>query len=211
MGPNESVSERIGVAIICVAYCHNRRNLESCHMKRAILVLLLFGTGAGGIAQTKRDKGTAPVDLNSPTWKAYEATHDALWKKGMTALHAEYTRENEGNNCGSLQSEAEIGSCNGRDNEITQANYDAYARTLSALLRLQPPIDDPLESFPKNRGKTFDSGERAWVLYRKMTCSAKSDAWYGGSGQGQLETSCLQDLTRRHMHELESIYSKDYV
>ncbi|MDR3736291.1 MAG: lysozyme inhibitor LprI family protein [Acidobacteriaceae bacterium] len=177
-------------------------------MKNVVLVLLL-GLSVCLVAQTKkRAKPVKPVNLDSPAWKAYDAKMDVLRKQATTALHAEYAREEDGDECSTLPSEAQISNCLAHEQEITTKNYAAYAKALTALLRVRWP-KDPMGSMPLNRGTKFDAAERSWVLYRNKTCSAKSDAAYGGSGQGQIETNCLQDLTRRHMHELESLYKDE--
>ncbi len=177
-------------------------------MKRIVLALLLglLGACACSMAQTHKGAKTVdPTDLNSPTWKEYDAKMSALHARAQNVLRNEYAREQK-DECLNLQSEAEKRDCLVHEALLTQNNYEVYAKALAALLRVRQPIVDPLEPMPPDRGAKFEKAERAWIIYRNTTCSAMSDAYWGGSIQGQIETACLQDITRKHMDELEALY-----
>jgi uncharacterized protein YecT (DUF1311 family) len=168
-------------------------------MKRAVLALLL------GVSLC----ATAQKPKLSDTQKVYEAKLDVFRNQAKAALNAEYARENQPT-CADSPDEASNRQCLWREYGITQKNYAAYAKALTALLRVRNPYADPLMDLPPNaRGIKFDQAERAWVFYRNATCRAVSDLNYGGNGQGQVEMICLQDVTRSHMHELESLYKDE--
>lgn len=180
-------------------------------MRQIVLMLWLGLLGANTCvsAQTHKKMGLAdPADLNSPAWKKYDAKMGALRARAQYALRNEYAREQK-DECQNLQSEAEKRNCLAHEARLTQNNYEEYAKALIALLRVRQPVVDPMELAPPDRGAKFEKAERAWISYRNTTCSAMSDAAWGGSIQGQIETGCLQDLTRRHMHELEALYKDE--
>jgi len=177
-------------------------------MKRVGLAVMMFSLCLS--AQTKKMVKPLPPDsFNSPAWNAWEVKMMALRKQEQQILSAEYTREKQAV-CENPPDENSGRECVGRELALTQKNYAAYAKALSALLRVQQPDYDPIADLPPNvRGIKFDQAEREWLLYRNAMCRAVSDGSYGGNSQGEVEAGCQQDLTRNHMHELESLYKDE--
>jgi len=92
--------------------------------------------------------------------------------------------------------------------KTTQGNYEAYVRAIGGILRLQPSGSEPAnpKDTPPDVGKEFDVAEAHWLAYRKAQCSTLYDYYIGGTMRGLAYGGCVQELTRRHMHELASIY-----
>ena len=78
---------------------------------------------------------------------------------------------------------------------------DFYVRLLPA-----PCLPIP-RTPPPDTGKELDIAEAHWAAYRKAQCSTLYDYYTGGTIRGPAYGACVQELTRRHMHELASIYA----
>lgn len=131
---------------------------------------------------------------------------------GIKALEAEYAREKldkEQGICPNAKSTAEINECLGLDSEITQQNYETYFRAIDRLLQLKAPDDiEPMQA--PNRGRGLAQAELLWTRYREVQCRTSSDRYFGGTIRPSVFISCKQDLTRRHLHELEILYGEEF-
>jgi uncharacterized protein YecT (DUF1311 family) len=166
---------------------------------RNILFCFLLGLSSLALSQSN---GNPPESLQS---KAYTKKQNVLRARGSEALAAEYAREKTFP-CKEEESSNGKDECLGRDLQVTQKNYDSYAKAIGDLLRLRDP-DDPDSSTYPDRGKELDRAELLWSRYREAQCQAFSDGFYGGSIRPLESLGCSQDLTRTHMHELERLYS----
>ena len=142
----------------------------------------------------------------SPASKAYLAKQAKLQARGSGALKAEYARE-KAQNCKTATDSNSKTNCVWAEFNITQRNYATYAKAIGDLLRLRDPEDPDSAMYP-DRGKEFDQSERLWIRYRDVQCQTFGDGFYGGTIQPLEVFACKQDLTRSHMHELESLYGK---
>lgn len=70
---------------------------------------------------------------------------------------------------------------------------DARVRTIYALLRSSGARAD------------FVRGERAWLSYRRASCSAESSVEAGGSGRPVLFATCEVARNRTHLAELAQL------
>ena len=166
---------------------------------RNILFCFLLGLSSFAFSQSN---GNPP---ESPQSKAYTAKQKVLRARGSEALAAENAREKT-IPCKEEESSNGRDECVGRDLQVTQKNYESYAKEIGDLLRLRDPDDPDAATYP-DRGKEFDRAELLWVRYRYDQCKTVSDGSFGGTIQTQISLTCRQDLTRSHMHELESLYS----
>lgn len=168
---------------------------------RATLLFLLLLIPSSCVAQVEEHPRL------SPEWKAFYAKQDEYRSHGKAALQAEYDREKTGD-CPKAMTTYEINACLGAENDRTQANYLAYVRALGGLLRLSAPGSRSAGNpEPPNVGKELDTAEATWVTYRESQCKAGSDQYFGGTMMTGAYLGCRLNLTRRHMHELESLYS----
>ncbi|HEY6414429.1 MAG TPA: lysozyme inhibitor LprI family protein [Edaphobacter sp.] len=140
----------------------------------------------------------------SPALKAYQAKQTSLQRRGAKALSAEYARE-KAPSCENATDSNSKTSCVGTEFQITDRNYEAYAKAIAELLRLRDPEDPDSAMYP-DRGKEFDRSERLWIQYREVQCQTFGDGFYGGSIQPLEILGCKQDLTRSHMRELANLY-----
>jgi uncharacterized protein YecT (DUF1311 family) len=72
----------------------------------------------------------------------------------------------------------------------TDAAINKRVKTIFSLLRTA-----------KARGH-FVQGERAWLAYRRATCTSRSDVYEGGSQSAVEFANCLGDLNDAHLKEL---------
>jgi uncharacterized protein YecT (DUF1311 family) len=167
--------------------------------KRITACLIGFACASFALSQAKPQL--------SPEWQAFYAAQNKFRTRGTTALTTEYAREKTGD-CPNAASTVEIRNCLQAEINTTQNNYQIYLRSIGGLLRLKAPgdIPPPRAAQPPDIGKDFDLAESAWSTYRDQQCEAVSDQFYGGTMRGGAELTCKQELTRRHMHELESVY-----
>ncbi len=167
--------------------------------KRIAASFIIFASASSSLGQAKPQL--------SPEWQTFYAAQVKFRTRGTTALNAEYTREKAGD-CPNAASTVEIGNCLQAEIKITRDNYQTYVRAIGGLLRLKAPGDIPLSATgPPDTGKDFDVAESSWSTYRDKQCEAVGDQFYGGTMRGGAELSCKQELTRRHMHELASLYT----
>jgi uncharacterized protein YecT (DUF1311 family) len=167
---------------------------------RGFILCLLLGGSTCVIAQNERTE-------QRPEWKAFYTKQNTFRTRGTVALTAEYAREKTGD-CNDAKSTVDINECLSREIGKTQKNYEAYVRAIGGLLRLSEPgepTNGAADQAP-DMGKEFDQAELAWSSYRETQCRTASDQYFGGTMRPGAFLSCKQEVTRRHMHELESLY-----
>lgn len=147
----------------------------------------------------------APQEKGSTASSTYEIKRAAIQTVGVKSLQAENAHE-KAPYCEKALSSAEKTICATDEFQTTDKNYITYKRAITYLLRLRDP-DDPDVSNRPNRGEAFRRSERLWLQYREEQCRTVADGSYGGTIQPQILSSCKQDLTRNHLHELEGLYS----
>ena len=159
---------------------------------------LFFCAAACAVAQTK---GQSP---NGAAWETFYSKQANFRERGSKALEAENARE-KSESCGKSQSTLEANKCLALEWEITEKNYKEYAIAIGGLLRLDAPDNtEPVQ--PPSLGKRFDQAELLWNRYKEAQCDVSSDQYFGGSIRPSIFLTCKQELTRRHMHELEDLY-----
>jgi len=141
--------------------------------------------------------------------KAFHAKQEILRTRGATALKSEATREQAGD-CPNFKTTADLNSCLSRQVFITNRNYQTYTAALRELLQLTDPGIEKSDypNRPPDIGKKFALAEVAWRRYLDHQCDVLSDTYFGGSGQPTLSMTCTQEMTRRHLYELESLYQE---
>jgi len=144
----------------------------------------------------------------NPDLKAYYAKLDIFRSRGTAALGAESAREKAGD-CPNAMNTYDINMCLTAEMKTTQSNYEAYVRAIGGILRVPAPDSEATnpKDTPPDVGKEFDVAEAHWIAYRKAQCSALYDYYIDGTIRGPAYGGCMQELTRRHMHELAGIYA----
>lgn len=51
--------------------------------------------------------------------------------------------------------------------------------------------------------KKLAKAQRAWLAFRNAACDYESDGWSGGTGHAMVEMSCMANLTRDRIKQLE--------
>jgi uncharacterized protein YecT (DUF1311 family) len=87
----------------------------------------------------------------------------------------------------------EIEGCLERAIMRSDRRIDAKAATILHLLRRQ---------FDR---AAFVRGERAWLLYRRRSCSAEASIYRGGGAEPVAFLTCEKGRNRRHLADLETM------
>jgi hypothetical protein len=167
---------------------------------RTVVVCLVLGISVSVLAQSGSSS-----QANSEQ-RSFPARQQTLRSSGTAALSAEYARESAGSMhvCPDANDTRSINECMGNEFRITQKNYVVYVRSIGGLLRLGDPDFPNLPASAQN----LDRAERSWTAYRDAQCHA-----YQNLDAGTIQIvnyyDCEIDLTRSHLHELESLYKKD--
>ena len=121
------------------------------------------------------------------------------------ALAATALADDEVPGCENASSNVEIGNC----------TYAAYQKADKALNALWPKVlasIDAADYVPPADRKTWKqtviAAQRAWVTFKEADCNAVTYEWWGGSGAGIAETTCLYDHTTRRLEQLEDRYGE---
>ncbi len=142
-----------------------------------------------------------------PAWKAFYSQHDAFRKQGAETFRAEMAREATGD-CGNASNMADINMCLSREVAATQQNYRDYVAAIGGLLRLHAPGVNIVSTREKpGAGAELDAAESTWLIYRQAECKAAQDQYARGTVMPSAFMTCQLQLTRRHMRELQSVYS----
>jgi uncharacterized protein YecT (DUF1311 family) len=105
--------------------------------------------------------------------------------------------------CENASSNVEIGSC-------VSAAYQKADEALNAFWpKVLARIDaaDYVPPADRNTWKqTVIAAQRAWIDFKQADCGAVAYEWWGGSGAGIAETTCLYGHTARRLEQLEERY-----
>ena len=167
---------------------------------RTAVVCLVLGISISVVAQR-----ASSARANSDQ-KTLSSRQQAFRSSGTAALNAEYARETAGSvhECPDANDMLSIHKCMDSELRITQRNYETYVRSIGGLLRIEDP------DFPNlpTAALELDKAERNWTAYRDAQCRA-----YQNLDVGTIQVvnyyDCEIDLTRSHLHELESLYKRD--
>jgi uncharacterized protein YecT (DUF1311 family) len=128
--------------------------------------------------------------------KSFEEQKNALKQRGTQLLAAEVARESD-EDCSHAGNTAETSQCLRDEGDATNRRYQEYTDVIGALLRLYPPDLTKAERVDAaETRRNFALAESRWLRYRDAECEAV----------GVL--SCTQEVTRRHMKELASLYAR---
>jgi uncharacterized protein YecT (DUF1311 family) len=82
--------------------------------------------------------------------------------------------------------------------------YDAELNRLYAvLLKDAASMNEPQRGYGPPPVQALREAQRAWVAYRDANCHWKSTAFYGGSGQSVILSSCRAIATRDRVEEFK--------
>lgn len=105
--------------------------------------------------------------------------------------------------CENASSNVEIGDC----------TYAAYQKADKALNAFWPKVlasIDAADYMPAADRRTWKetviAAQRAWVTFKEADCNAVTYEWWGGSGAGVAEATCLYDRTTQRLKQLEDRY-----
>ncbi len=119
------------------------------------------------------------------------------------ALAAPALADDEVPGCENASSNVEIGYC----------VQDAYQKADKALNAFWPKVlasIDAADYVPPADRKTWKetviAAQRAWVTFKEEDCAAVEYEWWGGSGAGIAEATCLYDRTTRRLEQLQDRY-----
>jgi len=96
------------------------------------------------------------------------------------------------------------------DPAARQTTLGAEGCTEAKILRTDAALNRRVEAIfhllPDRTAKTkFVSAERAWLAYRKKTCTNVADKYRGGSAQPVLFGDCVAARNRSHLEELRAL------
>jgi uncharacterized protein YecT (DUF1311 family) len=106
--------------------------------------------------------------------------------------------------CDDATSNVEIGNC-------VQAAYQKADKELNAIWpKVLAYIDGQGDYMPPDAQKkwkaTLIAAQKAWVSFKEQDCGAVQYEWWGGSGAGIAETTCLYGHTAARVEDLKSRY-----
>ncbi|HET7714102.1 MAG TPA: lysozyme inhibitor LprI family protein [Bauldia sp.] len=106
--------------------------------------------------------------------------------------------------CGNATSNIEIGNC-------TYAAYQAADKELNDIWpKVLAYIDSQTDYMPADALQkwkaTIVAAQKAWVTFKESDCGAVQYEWWGGSGAGIAETSCLYAHTAQRVEDLKERY-----
>lgn len=106
--------------------------------------------------------------------------------------------------CENASSNVEIGNC----------VYAAYHKADEELNAIWPKVlayidgqgeDMPADALEKWK-TTIVAAQKAWVSFKEQDCGAVQYEWWGGSGAGIAQTTCLYAHTAQRVEDLKSRY-----
>jgi len=98
--------------------------------------------------------------------------------------------------CGDLASQAEMNICADHAFKKSDAELNAAYKQIEGRLS-----DDPASK------KLLVASQRAWVAFRDAECTFASSGVAGGSMQPFIQSSCLEDLTKKRVTDLKGYLS----
>ena len=132
---------------------------------------------------------------------ALQAKQKVFKDRGTKALETETAREKTGD-CANARDTMQSNACLTREMSVTDTNYRSYVLALGGLLRLS--AEGPAAA---DVGRRFDIAEAHWEEYRKSQCETLYQYFIQGTIRGIAFGNCMQTLQRRHMRDLQSVYS----
>lgn len=106
--------------------------------------------------------------------------------------------------CENASSNVELGTC-------AQAAYQRADKELNDLWpKVLSYIDGQGDYMPSDALQkwkaTIIAAQKAWVTFKESDCAAVEYEWWGGSGAGIAETSCLYAHTAQRVEDLKERY-----
>jgi uncharacterized protein YecT (DUF1311 family) len=106
--------------------------------------------------------------------------------------------------CENATSNVEIGNC-------VYAAYQKADKELNAIWpKVLAYIDGQGEDMPADALETWKTtivaAQKAWVSFKEQDCGAVQYEWWGGSGAGIAETTCLYSHTAQRVEDLKARY-----
>jgi len=106
--------------------------------------------------------------------------------------------------CENATSNVEIGMC-------ASKAYQAEDKELNDIWpKVLAYIDSQADYMPADALQkwktTIVAAQKAWVTFKESDCGAVEYEWWGGSGAGIAETSCLYAHTAQRVEDLKSRY-----
>jgi uncharacterized protein YecT (DUF1311 family) len=106
--------------------------------------------------------------------------------------------------CENASSNVELGMCASKAYEAADKEpNDVWPKVLAY-------IDGQAEYMPPDAlakwKETIVAAQKAWVTFKESDCGAVEYEWWGGSGAGVAETSCLYSHTAQRVDDLKSRY-----
>jgi uncharacterized protein YecT (DUF1311 family) len=106
--------------------------------------------------------------------------------------------------CDNATSNIEIGNC-------VLAAYQKADKELNAIWpKVLAYIDGQSDYMPPDAQQkwkaTIVAAQKAWVSFKEQDCGAVQYEWWGGSGAGIAETTCLYSHTAQRVEDLKSRY-----
>ena len=180
---------------------------QSVHMRKlrdATAVLVLVSTGSAFGQTDARGQ-----------YEQWREQRNALRVQAQTALDSETTR-GKAKMCPQANNTREWEICLAAEGATTQANYDAFAGAIRAMIALAPPSHSQPTSGPQGLPRStnelvaqFDLLEAESKQYRKDAARAAFDQFEGGSGAPPFELEAEVRLLRLHMQEIAFLYGEE--
>lgn len=186
-------------------------------MRHAILCLTLLPTLAAAQQPVRQQKILTPEQIAyQQQLKTYRAQVDTLRASANQAFTAEAARE-KAPACPNAETTLAINDCLSRENDLTEANYQAFTSALRDLLALPAPripgVPYPLtgpsgpEATPDTSTAAFNASETAFNAYAKAQCAAVDTEWRGGTIVNSVILQCRLRQTRNRLREEDTTYS----
>lgn len=106
--------------------------------------------------------------------------------------------------CGNESSNIEIGNCvSAAYQKADKELNDIWPKVLAYIDTLGDTM--PADALQKWK-TTIVAAQKAWVSFKEQDCDAVQYEWWGGSGAGIAETSCLYAHTAQRVEDLKSRY-----
>ena len=101
--------------------------------------------------------------------------------------------------CQNAMTQVDLTQCASQDFDAADAVLnDAYQAAIARMAA----IDADLSADQQGAEAALREAQRAWITVRDNTCLAESYTWFGGSGQGMVELTCLARISRARTEDL---------
>lgn len=105
-------------------------------------------------------------------------------------------------NCNDPQTQTEMNICAGLDYKAADAELNRIYRSVVARMK---NIDADLPPQLRGAEKALRAAQRAWIPYRDKACESYGFLARGGTMESMLVGTCLTDVTRNRIKELQAI------